>query len=84
MKAEEIKWCPQHGYPLPCNKCGMPLSQPQQKEIYESGRREGKEEFDKEFKVSEQLEHMQLIEGVPAWICIDWEKWQSKLKEEKK
>jgi len=18
------KWCPQHGYPLPCDKCGMP------------------------------------------------------------
>jgi len=33
MKAEDIKWCPQHGYPLPCTKCGMPLSQLQQKEI---------------------------------------------------
>ena len=21
---EDIKWCPQHGYPLPCDKCGMP------------------------------------------------------------
>jgi len=21
---EEAKWCPQHGYPLPCAKCGMP------------------------------------------------------------
>ena len=20
----EIEWCPQHGYPLPCAKCGMP------------------------------------------------------------
>ena len=23
MKSKE--WCPQHGYPLPCDKCGMPL-----------------------------------------------------------
>ena len=21
---EDSKWCPQHGYPLPCDKCGMP------------------------------------------------------------
>ena len=27
MEAKDIKWCPQHGYPLPCYKCGMPLSQ---------------------------------------------------------
>lgn len=23
-KKEKVKWCPQHGYPLPCDKCGMP------------------------------------------------------------
>ena len=23
-KIEGVKWCPQHGYPLPCDKCGMP------------------------------------------------------------
>ena len=23
MKAKDIDWCPQHGYPLPCNKCGL-------------------------------------------------------------
>ena len=23
MKAKDIKWCPQHGYPLPCDKCGL-------------------------------------------------------------
>lgn len=40
MKAKDIKWCPQHGYPLPCHKCGMPLSQPQQREIYKAGIRE--------------------------------------------
>ena len=37
MNPKEVKWCPQHGYPLPCAKCGMPLTQPQQKEIYEEG-----------------------------------------------
>ncbi len=21
-----LKWCPQHGYPLPCYKGGMPLT----------------------------------------------------------
>ena len=41
MEAKDIKWCPQHGYPLPCNKCGMPLSQIQQKDVYESGRQAG-------------------------------------------
>jgi len=40
MKAEDVKWCPQHGYPLPCYKCGMPLSKLQQKEIYQAGIRE--------------------------------------------
>ena len=37
MNAKDVKWCPQHGYPLPCDKCGMPLTQPQQKEIYKAG-----------------------------------------------
>ena len=40
MEAKDIKWCPQHGYPLPCHKCGMPLSQTSQKEIYQAGIRE--------------------------------------------
>jgi len=44
MKPEDIKWCPQHGYPLPCYKCGMPLSEPQQGEIYELGRKAGRDE----------------------------------------
>jgi len=22
-KQEETKWCPAHGYPLPCDKCGL-------------------------------------------------------------
>ena len=36
MKAKDAKWCPQHGYPLPCNKCGMPLTQLQQEEIFKA------------------------------------------------
>jgi len=46
MKSKE--WCPQHGYPLPCDKCGMPLSQPQQKEIYETGRKAGYKQKEEE------------------------------------
>jgi len=23
MEAKDIQWCPQHGYPLPCDKCGL-------------------------------------------------------------
>ena len=37
MKAKDTKWCPQHGYPLPCDKCGMPLTQLQQDEIHKAG-----------------------------------------------
>jgi hypothetical protein len=22
-ESKETEWCPQHGYPLPCNKCGL-------------------------------------------------------------
>ena len=43
MEAKYIKWCPQHGYPLPCDKCGMPLSQASQKEIYRAAIREAVE-----------------------------------------
>ena len=37
---EDIKWCPQHGYPLPCAKCGMPSIE-SQREIFEKGRQAG-------------------------------------------
>jgi hypothetical protein len=23
VTVKETKWCPQHGYPIPCNKCGL-------------------------------------------------------------
>ncbi len=52
MEAKDIKWCPQHGYPLPCHKCGMPLSQESQKEIFESGKKAGIKEV-LEFKCDE-------------------------------
>ena len=41
METKDVEWCPQHGYPLPCHKCGMPLSQVSQKEIYEKGKQAG-------------------------------------------
>ena len=41
MEAKDVKWCPQHGYPLPCYKCGMPLNDIQQKDIYELGKQAG-------------------------------------------
>lgn len=22
MESKDVKWCPQHGYPVPCDKCG--------------------------------------------------------------
>lgn len=37
MKAKDVKWCPQHGYPLPCFKCGLPLSPAQQLDVYRAG-----------------------------------------------
>jgi len=39
METKDIKWCPQHGYPLPCYKCGLPLSSTDQKEIYKAGQK---------------------------------------------
>ena len=33
MEAKDTKWCPQHGYPLPCAKCGLGL--------YEAGTQAG-------------------------------------------
>lgn len=41
MKGKDIKWCPSHGYPLPCCKCGSELSPTQQKEIFEAGKEQG-------------------------------------------
>lgn len=32
---KDVKFCPQHGYPLPCHKCGMPLSK--ESEIFQAG-----------------------------------------------
>lgn len=40
MEAKDIKWCPQHGYPLPCDKCGLGLYEAG----FEAGRQEGRKE----------------------------------------
>jgi len=68
MGTEDIKWCPQHGYPLPCNKCGMPLSQLQQEEIYKLGKQEG---------INEVVEFVKKN----FWKENHREQWQAKLKE---
>ena len=36
LKGEEMKqteWCPQHGYPLPCDKCGLGVREATLKEV---------------------------------------------------
>ena len=71
MGAKEINWCPQHGYPLPCFKCGMPLSQMKQKDIYELGRGAGIKE------VVEWLEN-NLEPTIP--MSLEYEKLQAQKK----
>ncbi len=78
MEAKDIKWCPQHGYPLPCDKCGYPLSQLDQKQIFESGRKSGIKE------VVEWLGNNAVCYcGEPDndWFEIDQADWMIKLKE---
>ena len=36
IEGKELEYCPQHGYPLPCDKCGLGL--------FELGKREGVKE----------------------------------------
>ncbi len=74
MKAK-VKYCPQHGYPLPCDKCGLGQ--------YELGKQAGIKE------VVEWLSHKEL--EVITWTIPEYRKvfedlqinteWQSKLKE---
>ena len=78
---EDKKWCPQHGFPLPCDKCGMPLTQ--QKEIYKAGQREVVEwiqsSWDTVYIYDGQITHY----GSPhdnQFKC-DLGDWQAKLKE---
>ncbi|KKN73831.1 hypothetical protein LCGC14_0396330 [marine sediment metagenome] len=76
MEAKDTNWCPQHGYPLPCYKCGMPLSQTSQKEIYRAGIKEVvdwlKEENDK---------NPQVLDGSYIIAKMNHKRWQVKLKE---
>ena len=82
MKPSEVKWCPQHGYPLPCPKCGMPLTGPQQKEIYEAGRQSAiKEIFEWGSEICNEHYDKILKRGGQVRRCC-YECWQS-LKEVK-
>ena len=91
MNAKDTKWCPQHGYPLPCDKCGMPLSPTQQKDIYEAGRKAGYEQRkleelpyyseERQLGIKEAIEFMkkELPEEYNEFAV--WSVWQAKLKE---
>jgi len=68
MEAKGIKWCPQHGYPLPCHKCGMPLSQQDQRDIYKAG-------------IKEVVEFVNNNSIYDLWIKGGKGKWEAKLKE---
>lgn len=73
METKDIKWCLPHGYPLPCYKCGMPLTEMQQKEIYKAGMQ----------KVADFIKEHSNNEGYKGlfYYCIDLEPWQAFLKE---
>jgi hypothetical protein len=65
----ENKWCPQHGYPLPCNKCGGAID-------YLQGVIDGKKLGRKE--VVDWLEE-NFEPTVP--MSLDYKKWHNKLKD---
>ena len=92
MKAEDIKWCPQHGYPLPCYKCGMPLSGVDQKEIYKAGYDKAMAQLAEMTEECKQLGRREVVEWLGGWYDVDgyslverliipWAQWQAKLKE---
>lgn len=67
MEAKDTKWCPQHGYPLPCDKCGLGQ--------YELGFKAGIKE------VVEWLENESHF-GIPKTLTEQSQKdWQAKQKE---
>lgn len=68
MEAKKVKWCPQHGYPLPCAKCGLGLEELG----YEKGKKAGMK------KVVEWIE-ANFEPTVP--MTLDYNKWHAKLKE---
>jgi len=73
MKAKDVKWCPQHGYPLPCYKCGMPLSQVSQKEIFKAGKKAGQEDVIKRIAAGEEI----LIDSQNVrYYQLGGEEWQ--------
>ena len=66
MEAKYIKWCPQHGYPLPCNKCGLGQ--------YEAGKQAGIKEVVDWLKEHNSFAHI-------AIVFVPTSEWQAKLKE---
>ena len=73
MEAKDIKWCPQHGYPLPCNKCRMPLSRQDQKEIYQAGIRKVVEWIDEHSRMT--------YERGEGEVAFNHVQWHTQLKE---
>ena len=75
MGKKDIKWCPQHGYPLPCNKCGLGQ--------YEAGEQAGRREAMAWVASHSQIEKCD--PAVMAYFCdyrwIDESDWQDKLRE---
>jgi hypothetical protein len=68
MEAKEIKWCPQHGYPLPCDKCGLGL--------FEAGKQAGIKE------VLDGLEDYLAFNMPMMWEQLKTSSsWQAKVKE---
>ncbi len=43
--AKETKWCPQHGYPLPCDKCGLGLRELGRRDVVEWVKRNCPDEY---------------------------------------
>lgn len=92
MEKKDIKWCPQHGYPLPCNKCGMPLPQytkqeengvkkdwkDTQMEMYKAGIKEVVEWIDEDaYQVHRGYCN---LGSIPVYL-IHKEQWENKKKE---
>jgi len=86
---EDIKWCPQHGYPLPCDKCGMPLCKEGQREIYQEGFKAG-QESEREFILQntdrDKRARLEGIRKVVEWVNLKFKvdndlEWQSQVKE---
>lgn len=77
---KDAKWCPQHGYPLPCDKCGMPLAQPLFSELLLKLTKQGRKEV-VDWVETQRVAGLTLIQGIGEGIPISEKEWQAKLKE---